>query len=105
MQKFVGAVRFNNAMPRADALRYWRETHGPLVAKVPGLRKYIQNHAATAPENDLQFDGTLELWFDRVDAFQAAAGTPEWQAVMEDSAKFVDMGRSWLVPAEEVSIL
>jgi uncharacterized protein (TIGR02118 family) len=25
--------------------RYWQETHGPIAARMPGLRSYVQNHA------------------------------------------------------------
>ena len=25
--------------------RYWQETHGPIAARKPGLRSYVQNHA------------------------------------------------------------
>jgi uncharacterized protein (TIGR02118 family) len=24
---------------------YWRETHGPIAQRIPGLRKYVRNHA------------------------------------------------------------
>ena len=39
-------------MDRQEALRYWAETHGPLAAKVPGARSYVQWHAVGAPEGD-----------------------------------------------------
>ena len=105
MQKIVAAVPLRNDMDRAEALRYWREVHGPITAKVRGLRKYVQNHAVVPPENDRQFDGTIELYFDSMEAFQKATETPEWQAVLEDAAKFCDLARLWLSPADEVPIV
>lgn len=59
MQKIVAAIPLRRDMDRAEGLRYWRDVHGPIVAKVPGLRKYVQNHSLVAPENDRQFDGTI----------------------------------------------
>ena len=49
MQKIVAAIPLRKDMDRAEALRYWREVHGPIVARVPGLRKYVQNHSLLAP--------------------------------------------------------
>lgn len=40
-----------------------------------------------------------------MEAFQAATRTPEWQAVMEDAAKFCDESRLWVAPAEEIAII
>ena len=105
MQKIVAAVPLRKDMDRAEALRYWREVHGPIVARVPGLRKYVQNHSLVPPENDRQFDGTIEAYFDSMEAFQKATETPEWRAVMEDAAKFCDESRLWVAPAEEIPIV
>jgi len=66
----------------------WAGDHGQLVSKLPGLKRYVQNHAvleaygvATRP---MTHDGFSELWFDDLASLQAAAQTPEWQAVRED---------------------
>ena len=32
-----------DGLDRTEALRYWRETHGPIVAKVPGGRATCSN--------------------------------------------------------------
>jgi uncharacterized protein (TIGR02118 family) len=71
---------------------YWRDVHGPLVAKVPGLRRYIQS--PTLPElydNEKQpdYDGVAELWFDSPEALDAARKSPEMQAVRADAQNFV----------------
>jgi hypothetical protein len=33
----------------------------------------------------------FELWFDTLQAAEAALATPEWEAVVKDAATFVDM--------------
>ena len=55
---------------------YWRETHGPLAARVPNLRGYWQNAVTERlrgsidfPHGRWDFDGFSQLWFD--DAQQA----------------------------------
>ena len=44
-------------MDLGEALRYWRETHGPMVGKVPGVRRYVQQHAVGASEGEPPFLG------------------------------------------------
>ena len=53
--------------------------HGPLAAKLPGLRRYHQNHVVdraqrgiTYARGGLDFDGFSELWFDDLPSMQAA---------------------------------
>ncbi len=75
---------------RAEALRYWRETHGPIVREVPGLRRYVQHHAVGAPEGDPPFLGVASLSFDDQDAFAAATGTPEFAAAVADVENVAD---------------
>jgi uncharacterized protein (TIGR02118 family) len=75
-------------MDRAEALRYWRDTHGPIVRKVPGVRRYVQQHAVAAPEGEPPFLGVASLYFDDQEAFGAAAASPEFAAAIEDVANF-----------------
>ncbi len=80
-------------MPREEALRYWRKTHGPIVAKVPGLRRYVQQHAVAAPDGSPSFLGLAWLVFDDQDAFAAAAAGPEFAAALADLPNFADETR------------
>ena len=41
------------------------------------------------------------MWFDDLPAAQAAMQTPEWKAVLEDAATFMDMARLTAVWAYE----
>jgi len=64
----------------------WRTVHGPLAARTPGLRRYVQNHvlpdayAVSRPTHD----GFSELWFDDLDALRTAVTSPEWRTLRED---------------------
>ena len=68
--------------------RRWEEHHGQLVAKVPGLRRYVQNHAIPAAyaERGQTHDGWSELWFDDLSALHQAAASDKWKAVREHAA-------------------
>jgi len=48
-----------DGLDRSEALRYWRETHGPLVRDVPGVQRYVSKVAARSM-NRLR-DGTQVL--------------------------------------------
>ena len=67
---------------------HWQHHHGPLGARVPGLRRYVQNHAVPQAyaSGTHTHDGWSEMWFDDLAALQAAVASPEWQALAEDGA-------------------
>jgi uncharacterized protein (TIGR02118 family) len=76
---------------------YWKNTHGPLVSKVPGLIRYVQHHtmSISRPEysnDEPPIDGLVETWWESFEAAQRANESPEFAAVMADEARF--MGHS-----------
>jgi uncharacterized protein (TIGR02118 family) len=81
------AARIPGLTP-AEFSDHWFEVHGSLAAKLPGLRRYVQNHAI--PEayaaRPMTHDGWAELWFDDLASLQAAFQSPEAQALREDGA-------------------
>ncbi len=46
-----------------EALRYWKDEHAALVAKVPGVQRYVQNHCTAGPDRVEPHAGLGELWF------------------------------------------
>jgi len=74
---------------------YWRQTHAPIAAAIPGLRRYVQCHVVPelyARQNP-PFDGAAGLWFDDLDAMRAAMKSPEVAAALEDENNFIDHTR------------
>lgn len=76
-----------------QSLTYWRDVHGPIAARIPGLRRYVQLHAVAAPDGEPPFLGSATLEFDDEQAFAAAATSPELAAAMQDLAHFADPTR------------
>jgi len=91
-------------MKREEFLRYWRETHGPLLtAKISSLRRYIQNHVVLDPaQPDPPYDGVVEFWFNSAEAFQDALASPEGQEGMADLPNFCDPAKIHFLSVEEV---
>ena len=85
IKRFV-ILRRKPSMSVAEFRHYWENVHGPLIAKIPGLRKYTQYHVQSErlDNNDPPVDGIAELWFDNEDAQKAAYATPEYAAVVAD---------------------
>ena len=92
-------------MSREDFHRYWREVHGAIAARIPGLRRYVQCHAIAADAAGEAFDGAAEVWFDDMDAVRRAVASPEYAAARADEARFIDLERTALLFTEEVPIL
>lgn len=70
----------------------WRDRHGPLTMRLPGLRRYAQSHArAGAYRAGRQpcYDGFDLAWFDDRAALQTARESAAGHAVRDDWARFV----------------
>lgn len=94
-----------DGLDRGEALRYWRETHGPLVRDVPGVQRYMQQHAVGAPDDAPPFLGVASLSFADQDAFDAAATSPAFAAAIADVANFADVQRLPTAFVEDVVIV
>ncbi len=106
MIKMVFLVHKRSDMDSDEFSRYWRETHAPIGAKLPGLRKYIQNHSIAASDGTpAPYDGFAELWFDDVASLEQAMASPEGQAVVADTENFLDVARMHAFGVDEVAII
>jgi uncharacterized protein (TIGR02118 family) len=81
-----------------------RDEHGPMAERLPGLRRYIQNHVAADPNRPHPgWDAVIELYWDDWPSMEAAWLTSEGQAATSHLAEFAELARStWSVVVEEV---
>jgi uncharacterized protein (TIGR02118 family) len=106
MIKLVYCITRRPGMTLEEFSRYWREVHGPIGRRIPGLRRLVQSHAVLHPP-DLGrpgFDGMAELWFDDLAALEAARRSSEWRASSADEAYFIDGTRTAIFVTEEQEI-
>jgi uncharacterized protein (TIGR02118 family) len=103
MIKSLTFLKKKPGLNKEEFLRYWKEKHGPLAAKVvPGLKKYVQCHPVPGFESDI--DGIVELWWDSPESFQAFLSwrqTDAAQVLKDDEEQFVDTRRWVRFVAEE----
>ena len=103
MIKTVGLLTRKDGLTHAQFVEHWLEVHAPLAHAVPGLRRYVQNHIvgerrrADIAATVVEIDGIAELWFDDHAALEAAARTPQMQALHADGAKFIGRIKSFIV--------
>jgi uncharacterized protein (TIGR02118 family) len=60
---------------RADFFQYWRERHGPLFARTPELKRYVQHFSvpeAYAGDPTPTHDGASMFWYEDLDALRNA---------------------------------
>ena len=91
MLKLVSVLKRHPDLDVEAFQRHWLDIHGPLVARLPGLRRYVQCHTLRAGYRKATpaADGVAELWFDDTAALRALDGTPELAAVRADEARFI----------------
>lgn len=89
MAKLV--VQYPKPKDPAHFDKYFRETHVPLVKKMPGLRA-TSFGPATGPEGEGAFFWVFVGTWDSVDAIKAALGSPEGQAAVADIPNYATGG-------------
>ena len=102
MVKAIYLIRRKPGMSPADFHRYWREVHGAIAARIPGMRRYVQCHAL---DDTSDYDGAAEAWFDDMDAVRAAVASPEYADARADEARFIDLDRTTLIFTQEVLVI
>src|SRR5262245_46695272 len=71
--------------------RYWREVHGPLGARIPVIRRYVQSHTRRSAYEGGRapaYDGAAITWFDDTGAMRVSATTDEYARVRADEPNF-----------------
>jgi uncharacterized protein (TIGR02118 family) len=83
--------------------RYYQERHAPLAKRMPGLKGYTANKPASLdPQAQSPAYLIAELYFENMQALQAALQSLEGQAAAEDVSRFATGGATLLVGEVEV---
>ena len=110
----VSFVLYERAgVPLQEALRYWREKHGPLVKSVTEfsrhVRRYVQCHLVKTEVpwgTGADYDGVAELWFDSAESAAEAFGEPKYMEIIRpDELEFADLENSISFMTEEKPVI
>lgn len=74
MVKLIALLKRKPGMSREAFAKRWLEDHIRISARMPGVRGYRINIATDHQEGggDAEYDGTAELWWDSMEAMEAA---------------------------------
>ena len=92
--------------------RYWGEIHGPLCARMTGVRRYAQLHTLHEAYGDApapSYDGASMFWFEDLEALVSAVTQPEsaalWTTILADDAHLFDRGTSWPTDHRKATVI
>ena len=87
-----------------EFFEHWQFYNGPLTAELPGLRRYVQNHAVAEAYlgGGQTHEGFSELWFDDLPALHRAAQSPEWKAMQADGVDLFGPNIGCVVARERI---
>ncbi|MGA7872727.1 MAG: EthD domain-containing protein [Candidatus Binatus sp.] len=105
----AGAVKMFSLLTRKQGTEvaafqeYWRTHHGPLAAKIPQVRRYVQCHVRPSGYADgraPRYDGVAELWFDDFQAVRDSGNADEYVKVRLDEPNFLSVPFPFIVASE-----
>ena len=110
-QPLIKRISFIKRKPGIDPeefFQYWKDVHGPLALKLPGMQRYVQCHAlpSSYAKGGPQYDGVAEIWFDTIADLNFAMESPEYkEGAQPDGIKFVDPDSMLTLITEEYRIV
>lgn len=107
MVKLVYCITRKAGLSDQEFFTYWQDVHGPIGARIAGLRRLVQSRRISVPGDTYapSYDGIAELWFDDLAALRKARQSPEWKASTEDEPNFIDHSRvAYFVSEERVIV-
>lgn len=75
---------------------YWRDVHGPISAKAPGLLGYVVSEVLSQLGDGDGVDGFVEQWWPDEDTYLRASDSPEVAVAWEDVQRYAQTtGTFW----------
>jgi uncharacterized protein (TIGR02118 family) len=98
MVKLISLVYRKKGVSDEYFYTYWRNTHGPLVARtIPFAKRYVQNHPLQWSGLTYDADGIVEMWFeteDHVRMYLEWRNTAEAAELKDDEDHFQDFKKT-----------
>ena len=95
MVKLIALLKRKPGMSKEEFAQRWLTEHTKLSTKIPGVRGYRINIATDRQPDGTGvepiYDGTAEMWWDSIDAMEAAFATKEGKAAGADADQFCDV--------------
>lgn len=77
---------------------HYANTHVPLVGRISGVHRFEASRVVGTPDDSAPpYHRIAELWFDGEEALQAAMGSEEGQATIDDIPTFATGGATVVI--------
>jgi uncharacterized protein (TIGR02118 family) len=102
MLKIITLMKRRAGLSVDDFQNQLRTEYGPLAARGPGLRRYVQSCALTQGyiKGELLFDAIGETWFGSAAAYDNYLRSPERAAARDIESALVDRSRAVVMPVD-----
>ena len=104
MIKRVSLVRRREGMSRDEFVAHWMGPHAEIVKQLPGLRGLRFGVVQRWTPEDAAWDGVGELWFDSVEAADAAFATEPYASMLGDDRKLFLGGMQSCIVEEHTAL-
>jgi uncharacterized protein (TIGR02118 family) len=106
MLKFMVVIYQRPGMSSEEFRRHLTEVHGPPTNRLPGPRRYVQNHVPADRKGDSPgWNAVIELYFDDWAAMEGAWPSPERAASDSDLPPFAELTRATWSVVDEIMVL
>ncbi|HEU0201419.1 MAG TPA: EthD family reductase [Burkholderiaceae bacterium] len=93
----MGLLRKKVGLTPEQFRKHWRGTHGPIAARLPGLRRYHQNPVVDSAQRGIDYrrgslviDGFSQLWFDDLESMHRSLQSDAVAPLAADEANLIE---------------
>jgi uncharacterized protein (TIGR02118 family) len=107
MVRLTCLLRRKPGVTPAEFHAYWKDVHGPLIARSRSGRHVVRYEQHPRPledyagDDDPGYDGVTVQWFETMDAYRAHMGEPDFRDIWTDIEQFLDTDRLDFVVTED----
>lgn len=90
----------------AEFHRYWRETHGPIAARIQQSKRYVQSHRIPYAGTNSPYDGEAEVLIESLESLAQLRQSREYlEGALADERNFIDLTRvEWMATRDHVIV-
>jgi uncharacterized protein (TIGR02118 family) len=100
--KVIGTAYRRDDFESRAFFDYWRDVHGPISGRAPGLGAYVVSEVLERLEGDLAADGFVEQWWPDRATLDRASASPEVAIAWEDVKQYAKTTGTFWVTREHV---
>jgi uncharacterized protein (TIGR02118 family) len=95
--KVIGTAYRRDDFTTRDFFDYWRDVHGPISGRAPGLGAYVVSEVLERLQGDVEADGFVEQWWPDRGTLDRASASEEVAIAWVDVQRYAKpIGTFWI---------